>query len=95
MFEQKRRKGMPSVKRSIWDISLEKTFSMGSPDLLKTGIRERVSRTVKCEYRTHAADIDPNLYTTLFGDDSNKINIFIKKKKPRKWKEKKCWKSMK
>ena len=71
---------MPSVKRSIWDISLEKTFSMGSPDLLKTGIRERVSRTVKCEYRTHAADIDPNLYTTLFGDDSNKINILLKKK---------------
>ena len=50
LFEQKRWKGMPSVKRSISDISLDKTFSMGSPDLLTTGIHERVSRTVKCEY---------------------------------------------
>ena len=38
---------MSSVKMSISDISLDKNFSMRSPDLLTTGIRERVSRTVK------------------------------------------------
>ena len=48
---------MSSVKMSISDISLDKNFSMRSPDLVTTGIRKRVSRTVKF----------------FFGEDSNKL----------------------
>ena len=66
---------MPSVKRSISDISLDKTFSMGSPDLLTTGIRKRVSQTVKCEWRTRGVDIDLNCLQYPLWLDSNITNI--------------------
>ena len=62
---------MSSVKISISDISLDKNFSMRSPDLLTTDMCKRVSQTVKHRVLT----LTSTVYTTLFGDDSNKINI--------------------
>ena len=51
---------MVSVKRPISVISLDKNLSMSSHDLLTTGIREKISRTIKCEQQTNGVDIDPN-----------------------------------
>ena len=60
---------MSSVK--ISDISLDKNLSMRSPDLLTKESPGRSNES--CEHMV--LTLTSTVYTTLVGDDSNKINI--------------------
>ena len=67
---------MPSVKKSISDTSLDKNFSMGSSDLLTTGIRKIVSRTnVSSEHMV--LTLTATVYTTGLSNISTKIRACL------------------